>query len=169
MSLILVPAGRAWQEFLSWWRDEPVKPAFTEHGLFLADSTLGALLAGACIYPTNGPYALVEHMACNPRLDAASKHDAVRCLIDHAGIYAAGTGKILITQAVGGVCQMLERFGWQANRATGYVLQPFIPIQATAPEQAGGPGLSEAAGEAEPPQPAVVAEPKKPVKRGKKA
>lgn len=37
----------------------------------------GVLAAVACIYPSTGPYAVVEHLATNPELSMRVRYDAV--------------------------------------------------------------------------------------------
>lgn len=166
MKLILVPSHVHWQDFIAWWPKDGVRPMYSEHGLFVADADRRVLLAGVCIYPTKGIFALVEHFEVNQQEPITTRHAAADAICDAMRTYAATTGKfLLIMSSSQGVDQMLMRHGWQENYCRAFALQPYAPL----PEKATPPG--NAAGGSVSPEgaaPQTVQERPKRVKRGKK-
>lgn len=69
-----------WQVYASWFTTRGLsQPVYTNDGVFVASHDRSILLAGASIYPTDGPYAVVEFAATNPdpAISARTKYEAM--------------------------------------------------------------------------------------------
>jgi hypothetical protein len=108
-----------WKEFESWFtaRKRPL-PVWTNDGVFVArQPPPHQLLAGCLIYPTDGPYAVVEFAATNPRESAREVHDAMVFGAQALTVYGAMRRKIMLCFPVSkGMTAMLKRAGFQANK-----------------------------------------------------
>lgn len=151
---------------MSWWAGEQAPP-FSEHGLFAADTDLDVLVAGVCIYPTEGPYSLLAHLRVNKSAPIQVRAQAVDAILAAASFYAASTGRSLLIQVDGeDTAARLSAAGWEATRAVCYTLGPFANLIKTTATEVGGPSV--AVEEPVAPQ-QQVQEPPKAVKRRAKA
>jgi hypothetical protein len=74
-------------------------------------------VAGVLLYPTEGPYVLVEHLVINPAVRLREAHGAVSMLAFVAHVYCTCRGKIGIVRLprqrrLPGVARVLGRAGW---------------------------------------------------------
>lgn len=69
-----------WELYASWFTLRGMAPpVYTNDGVFVATHDRTVLLAGVSIYPTDGPYAVVEFAATNPdpSISARTKYEAM--------------------------------------------------------------------------------------------
>lgn len=111
------------REFSSWFtaRKRPL-PAWSNDGVFVADTSL-KLLAGCLIYPTDGPFAVVEFAATNPSIPVRLGHDAMLHGAHALTVYGAMRRKIMLCFPTSlGMGRMLERAGFQ--KGAGPYMRP---------------------------------------------
>ncbi len=78
-----------WAEFTSWYthRDLPHPPRSSD-GVFVATED-GRIIAGCLIYPTEGPYAVVEFASTNPKATIVERYRAMELGIQGLRAYGA--------------------------------------------------------------------------------
>jgi hypothetical protein len=92
----------------------------------------GTLLAGVCLYDTDGPFLLAEGLATNPGIPATLAHKAVTDMIFLVKAQASSRGKyIVVTPRVRGVAKILERHGFQVQRGVIMTSAPGLWIGRT--------------------------------------
>jgi hypothetical protein len=107
----------SWEEFSSWFAQRrlcaPVRP---NDGFVVCTSPKrGEVLyiAGVCIYPTDGPYAVVEHVSTNPKASLRLRHQAVVMGAVTLCVYGATRKKeMMCFPRQQGVERILERAGF---------------------------------------------------------
>lgn len=78
--LVMVPTQQAYAEYRSWWEARKLAPPMPPNiGIFVAHGEYG-LITGACVFNTDGPFALLEHFSVNPKLIRLWKPAAVTTL-----------------------------------------------------------------------------------------
>ena len=123
MKLVLVPrTQRVMEEYASWFiaRKLPL-PILGTDTLFIADPR--GVLAGVCLYPTEGGFILVEHLATNPAAPMKTRHRAVVALAKAVRVYAAAKSKypVAVVRSRGILRVMLKE---------GFAMQPGVVVQA---------------------------------------
>lgn len=78
-----------WAEFTSWYayRGLPAPPRSSD-SVFVAKED-GTVIAGCLIYPTEGPYAVVEFASTNPRATLVERYRAMELGIQGIRAYGA--------------------------------------------------------------------------------
>lgn len=97
MRLLLLPLSAAtWKQFTSWYhaRKLPDPPA-PEDAIFVGAET-GDLICGVCLYPTSGPFCVVEYASTNPLCGLRVRHAATLLLIQQISVYGALRGKNML-------------------------------------------------------------------------
>jgi hypothetical protein len=122
LPLVYLPKVPAiWQQFLEFHQAHkaPVQPPEPPDAILVgtADSQL---YAGACIYPTDGPFAVVEYWTTNPGVLQADRHKAVLAAIDGLRTYAATRNKSIF-------CFPRESKGLERMlRKSGFAMSPTV-------------------------------------------
>lgn len=105
-----------WKVYVSWFtsRQAP-EPSYVTDSVFVAHGT--ALVAGCCIYPTDGPFAVVEHAATNPDASARLRHGAMLFGARKIAEYGAMRKKnMLCFPRNRGIEMVLRRAGFKLDR-----------------------------------------------------
>jgi hypothetical protein len=95
--LLLFPLNEVtWKQFTSWYhsRELPYPPQ-PEDVIFVGAET-GDLICGVCLYPTSGPFCLVEYASTNPLVGGRVKLAAVHLLVQQIQVYGALRGKNML-------------------------------------------------------------------------
>jgi hypothetical protein len=95
LNLLLVPiTEEVWTTFRAWYQMRGLQPPDVrpERGIFVRAHT-GVLVAGCCLYTTDGPWFLVEEACANPAMPMRMVHLAALAILEQIHNYAAMTGK----------------------------------------------------------------------------
>lgn len=94
--LYVIPnSAETWEAFGRFFdARKTLRPAPTPDALLVADAR--GLVAGVCLYPTSGPYVLVENLATNPGCPGRLRHRAVVLLVTLTRAYSATHSKFPI-------------------------------------------------------------------------
>lgn len=109
-----------WRQFSSWFgprgQDAPTRPS---DAILVAAMMDGLpLIAGVCIYPTDGPYAVVERVATNPAVSKRLRYEAVLFGAHKLREYAAMRNKIMLCfPTENGVASILARAAFDFPKA----------------------------------------------------
>lgn len=117
----LTPA--LWSQFYHWYeiRKEDHRPVPPVNGVWVvADNIVTTsagespeLVAGCCLYPCDGPYAVVEFVSTNPSLPSRLVHMAVERICNGVNLYGAMVGKTMLCfPKHKGVKRLMEKFGY---------------------------------------------------------
>lgn len=121
-------SNRRWAEFSSWFKprdqEPPTRPT---DAVFVAEYTGGTpLVAGVCIYPTDGPFAVVERVATNPHALLRTRYEAVLFGAGALKDYAAMRNKIMLCfPSERGLAHLLLRAGFELPRVNLMRFRPF--------------------------------------------
>lgn len=86
----------------------------------------GLLVCGVCLYPTDGPYCVVEHSASDPSAPVRLRHAASVALIDGVRTYGALRSKnMLCFPRDKGILRLLEKGGFSRSPAVCVYHPPF--------------------------------------------
>jgi len=130
--MIVAPTATDWYEYTSWFtaRGKPA-PIHSSDGVFVRwmddqAETFGPLLAGCSIFPTDGPFAVVEYAATNPhvsmRLACAAMDFGVGGLI----AYGILRGKAMLCfPSSKGMHRMLCRKGFSSGKLPYVEMAPW--------------------------------------------
>lgn len=101
-----------WTEYCSWFDARGVSPPpFVSDSIFVAQP--GILLAGCCIYPCDGPYAVVEYAATNPAAPMRLTRDAMLFGAAQLTTYGAMRKKTMLCfPSSRGMERLLSRVGF---------------------------------------------------------
>lgn len=106
-----------WKEYCRWFEVRGVEtPPYVSDAVFVAGASF--LLAGCCIYPCDGPYAVVEHAATNPDVPVRLSHGAMAfgaTALTHYGAMRKKT--MLCFPSTKGMAKMLMRVGFEQSSA----------------------------------------------------
>lgn len=126
--LFLVALGDTeWNQFCQWYSargmPQPMRPA---HGIWISD---GALVAGCCIYQTDGPYAFAEHFSVRPDASGRVKLACLKLVAAHLASYSCMVSKFLIAAPnfLTGL-KILERAGFKESDAALMSFLPTVPL-----------------------------------------
>jgi hypothetical protein len=116
--LIVGIDDRIWREFCSWFTDRGIRPPpYVSDGVFVALDGPG-LVAGCCVYPCDGPYAVVEYAATNPRASLKLAYEAMLFGAQALTAYGAMRKKTMLCFPVSrGMEKMLKRAGFETSSA----------------------------------------------------
>ena len=113
-----------WREYCSWFEKRGVPPPpYVADSIFVADDTW--LLAGCCIYPCDGPFAVVEFLATNPIVPGTRPQRAVHFGIKYLTAYGAMRKKTMLCVSTKAVAAMLRRAGYHHVQSTVMVHGPW--------------------------------------------
>lgn len=106
-----------WKEYCRWFEVRGVvRPPYVSDSIFVAGG--GRLLAGCCIYPCDGPYAVVEHAAVNPEGPPRLVHGAMDFGARALTAYGAMRKKTMLCfPSTKGMAKMLMRVGFEQSSA----------------------------------------------------
>jgi hypothetical protein len=77
------------------------------------------LVAGVCLYNTDGQYMLCEHLSTNPKALAVYRHQAVNLLCHAARVLGAVMNKTLVSIVeIKGIARMMRKHGFEPGRLT---------------------------------------------------
>lgn len=145
-----------WQQFLGFYqsRELDTQPFYPNHGVWIVDGIetvpvngkrAPRLIAGCCIYPCDGPFAVVEHVSTNPNASIRLRHRAVILICNSVANWAQLASKTALCFPVDkGVARMMEKAGFHRTKpAQDRVMYPppmGVPIwyEAPKPEAANG-------------------------------
>lgn len=110
--LIVGVTDVVWKEYCSWFEKRSVPPPpYVTDSIFVASASF--LLAGCCIYPCDGPYAVVEHAATNPDVPTRLSHGAMAFGARALCVYGAMRKKTMLCfPRTKGMATMLKRAGF---------------------------------------------------------
>lgn len=116
-----------WKEFTSWYDHRKMPhPPRSNDGVFVATED-GRILGGCLIYPTDGPYAVVEFVSSNPRASLAERHRAAELGIQGLRAYGAmRQKKMMCFPRDRSMKTLLERAGFVVSDATVLVGPPWL-------------------------------------------
>lgn len=126
MRLILFPVNeKTWGQFTSWYQARKLQmPPPTQDAILVGVDT-GDLIAGCCLYPTMGPFCVVEYVSTNPVAGLRLRHTACLLIAHEIQIYGAMRGKnMLCFPRDKGVARMLKRAGAIESPAELCYFQP---------------------------------------------
>lgn len=95
-----------------------VWPGRPRHGLWVVEGDL--LLAGAGLFLTDGPYALVEGYATNPAVPCRRRHAATGFLLESLLMLSAALDRTIVmnpSPKAAGARRMAERLGFVSGNA----------------------------------------------------
>jgi hypothetical protein len=124
---ILVPlTPQVWDEYTYWYRRRAqVCPKLPKQGIFCAAEyfdqgrSFRSLVAGVCVYNTDGEYVLFEHLSTNPTTHPRICHQAVSLIAHIARGYGAVVGKTMVALVESrGIYRIMLRAGFSAGRLT---------------------------------------------------
>lgn len=110
--LIVGVTDVVWKEYLRWFEVRGAEPPpYVSDSVFVAGASF--LLAGCCIYPCDGPFAVVEHAATNPDVPARLSHGAMAFGARALCVYGAMRKKTMLCfPRTKGMATMLRRAGF---------------------------------------------------------
>lgn len=116
----------------------PPRPA---SGCFVGTAELD-LIAGICLYETEGPYVIAEHFTTNPSpaVSLRARHEAAHLVMGQMTVYAAAVGKhLLVFPRAKSSVRILRRGGFQVHQVTCMSHGPWAlaPTQKAAPAPGG--------------------------------
>lgn len=115
--LIVGVTNVVWKEYCSWFEKRGVpEPPYVTDSVFVAGAS--HLLAGCCIYPCDGPFAVVEHAATNPDVPARLAHGAMAFGAKALTAYGAMRKKTMLCFPVNkGMASLLRKAGFEMSAA----------------------------------------------------
>lgn len=126
MRLVLFPVNdQTWAQFSSWHKARELRvPPMTSDAIFVGIET-GDMLMGVCLYPTMGPFCVVEYACSNPIAGLRARHLAALVLVHHITVYGAMRGKnMLCFPRDKGVARLLRKAGAIESPAELLYFQP---------------------------------------------
>lgn len=116
-----------WAQFTSFFALRQLKnPPYSPDGVFVADDA--DLIAGCLIYPCDGPYAVVEYAATNPRFSPRLAHNAMLHGACALPLYGAMRGKVMLCfPRSRGMAKLLERAGFAYEKTPVMVPRMQLP------------------------------------------
>ena len=127
MNLLLVPiTDEVWTTFRSWYQMRGLAPPQEtprpERGIFVRADT-GVLVAGCCLYTTDGPWFIAEEACANPGMPARLVYMAAQAILHQIHSYASLTGKkALCLPSTKGLLGLM--------RANGFLDLDVVPVWA---------------------------------------
>lgn len=154
MTLKLVHrSGNIWATYRDWFQgrgEEPPKPP--PHGIWVIDGDPLSpwpcpLIAGVCLYPSEGEWTIVEHVATNPRASKEQRNAALLVMTAALRAYGAMTGKMpLCFPNDPSIERRLLLAGWKHSTAcamiTDLVADTGVEVKKTTPDAGGAPGVA---------------------------
>ncbi len=121
---VLTP--KSWAEYQTFFTDrELTAPPPPKRVVFVRDDETQALVAGVCLYPTDGPYLFLEHFSYSPKLSAKDGLKAIRFLCAVVkGVAAVEAKTPLILTAVKGIADAIMAEGFQHSPVSVYYAVP---------------------------------------------
>lgn len=115
--LIVGVTDVVWKEYCSWFERRGISvPPYVSDSVFVAGAS--RLLAGCCIYPCDGPYAVVEHAATNPDVPPRLAHGAMAFGAQALTAYGAMRKKTMLCfPSTRGMAKMLQRVWFEQSSA----------------------------------------------------
>lgn len=101
-----------------------VPPYPTELVLVVSDQ--GDALAGACLYETEGPWVMGEHLVTSATADPVDTGRALQECIEGTQAYAMEAGKSLVSGITPKLARVVERLGFKPTGGVQYVWSPEI-------------------------------------------
>jgi hypothetical protein len=126
MDIVLLSlTDQVWDQFSGFYKYQNLPVPLRPHeGVWVGLST-GEVLAGACIYPCDVAYAMVEHIAFRPGIQRELAAHAVNVVLFHLASYGSVRGRMLVcfprSEAMGSA---LELAGFMPQDAVVYTLSP---------------------------------------------
>lgn len=115
MNLVLVPISEeVWTIFRAWYQMRGMQPpdCKPERGIFVRADT-GVLVAGCCLYTTDGPWFIAEEACANPAMPARLVYMAAEIILLQIHNYAAMTGKkALCLPSTQGLLHLMRQRGF---------------------------------------------------------
>lgn len=122
MRLLLLPLSDVtWKQFTSWYHARKLPaPPVPEDVIFVGAET-GDLICGVCLYPTTGPFCVVEYASTNPVVGLRQRHAATMLLIQHIQVYGALRSKSML-------CFPRDKSIHRLLLKAGAIASPSVPV-----------------------------------------
>lgn len=117
-----------WAQFIQFYqkRELDYRPYLPNHGIWIVDGLetidfgdrrAPVLVAGCCIYPCDGPFAVVEFVSTNPAAPPRLRHRAVSLICQGVAEWSQITGKTALCFPVDkGVERMMQKAGFHRTK-----------------------------------------------------
>lgn len=117
-----------WEVFCRWFDARKLpRPPYPEDSLFVGDAR--GIVAGVCMYPTKGPYAIIENLSTCPGAGIRIRHRAVVLLVSLVRAYLAARAKFpLVVVRRRSLVRLLARSGFVSQQAVVMTASPVMEV-----------------------------------------